>query len=88
MIRFNKMIVAEQKAPASSPQDFDKTCLIEENEVNELIDKSTEILLSQPMLLELIPPLNICGMKAQLYYEVKSWFFFHFHPFSTSSRNK
>lgn len=56
-----KKTVSEQKSAASSPQDFDKHCLIEENEVIELIDKATEILLSQPMLLELLPPLNICG---------------------------
>lgn len=57
------MIVAEQKSTAASPRDFDKNSLVEANEISELIDKATEIVLSQPMLLELYPPLNICGMR-------------------------
>lgn len=53
--------VIEQTAASLHPNDFDKSCLISEKEIDILIDKATNIIMSQPMLLELVPPINICG---------------------------
>lgn len=45
----------------SQPQDFDQTCLIELHDLQELIQKAIDVIMEQPMLLELVPPVNICG---------------------------
>ena len=45
----------------SSPKDFDKRCLLKYHDIEELIHRSMDIIQEQPMLLELDPPVTICG---------------------------
>lgn len=52
----------------------DKTVHMEELEVRDLCMKSRELFLSQPMLLELEAPINICGDIHGQYADLLRWF--------------
>lgn len=59
--RVRKPMFLDVTKTCSQPRDFDETCLIEFHDLQELIQKATGVIMEQPMLLELMPPVNICG---------------------------
>jgi len=52
-----------------------KTVDLTENEIKSLCQKSTEIFMSQPILLELEAPLKICGISHKVMFTVNIMIF-------------
>lgn len=62
--------IVEQAAASHAPADFDKECLLDHTQIGELVDKAIAAVMSQPMLLEIDPPLNICGKMIEFRFVI------------------